>query len=219
VTVSGTLTPARSGIAILLTYTKPNGTTFIGAAITTADGSYSDAYVPDQVGSWKVKASWLGDNDHEGSTSSVVAFSVEEVRGVSVSISPSENSGKPGETIYFIVNIINTGEVVNSYSLAAGDDAGWGPTVSPSTLSLAEGESDTAVLSVSIPSNAIENESTMITITVISQTNSNVRSSTTCMAIAEAKETSGPPGPPWVTVIAILITAMVAATGLYLWRK
>jgi hypothetical protein len=43
---------------------------------TGSDGSYSDAYKPDGVGSWSVKALWDGDSTHEGASSSEVDFTV-----------------------------------------------------------------------------------------------------------------------------------------------
>ena len=76
VTVSGLITPARSGATVTLTYTRPDGTIFTRTIATTTDSSYAYNYTPDQTGTWKVKAGWLGDENYAGSESLLISFSV-----------------------------------------------------------------------------------------------------------------------------------------------
>ena len=77
--ISGTITPARSGVIVELSYTMPNET-IIGRIVTSSsDGSYSDTYTPTMIGSWSVAASWDGDPLHEGASSSEVGFSVSQI--------------------------------------------------------------------------------------------------------------------------------------------
>jgi hypothetical protein len=49
--------------------------------MSEVDGSFQDIYAPDIVGSWKVKASWLGNPDYLGSTSFAAAFEVRDSSG------------------------------------------------------------------------------------------------------------------------------------------
>ena len=98
------------------------------------------------------------------------------VRGVEVSISHVENSGPPGTIITFTITVTNKGSVSDTYSLTTADNAGWGPTISPSSLSLAAGASGTATLTVTIPSgagnNARDNVRVIVTGTGVSAENS-----------------------------------------------
>jgi len=78
---------------------------------------------------------------------------VENVYGVGVSISPPENSAKPGRSTTFTVTVTNTGNITDTYDLTVSDNLGWGPTLSPTAFTLADGASGTATLTVLIPDN------------------------------------------------------------------
>jgi len=114
---------------------------------------------------------------------------------VSVSISPSSNSGPKGSTLTYTVTVNNTGNVEDSYSLIVTDQASWSPTVSPTSLTLAAGVSGTATLTVTIPSGAAAGASTTITVTATSRADPSVSDSASCSATASA-----PPPPPGDTV-------------------
>jgi hypothetical protein len=81
-TVSGSVTPSVSGfppvsgVAVTLTYTKPDATTSTTTVTTSTDGSFSDTYTPDVAGSWSVTASWAGDVAYLSATSSTETFAV-----------------------------------------------------------------------------------------------------------------------------------------------
>ena len=77
VTVSGSILPIHAGVTVSLTYTRPDATTITRTATTTSTGSYSDVYMPNMAGSWTVIASWDGDSDHLGATSSYAHITVE----------------------------------------------------------------------------------------------------------------------------------------------
>ena len=78
ITVSGSISPPVSDVTVTLTYKKPDDSIMTRTVTTGSDGSYSDEYEPDAVGSWSVKASWDGDATHEGATSSTNSFTVME---------------------------------------------------------------------------------------------------------------------------------------------
>lgn len=50
VTVSGSISPPLSGETVILTYRKPDGTTYSRTVSTSSDGSYVDVSVPDATG-------------------------------------------------------------------------------------------------------------------------------------------------------------------------
>jgi len=77
VTVSGLIDPAHGNVVVKLTY-ECNGTTVIRNVTTDLNGAYEDVYAPEKVGVWTVEASWEGDSDHYGATSSRISFRVEE---------------------------------------------------------------------------------------------------------------------------------------------
>ena len=103
-------------------------------------------------------------------------------RGVEVSISSNYQSALPGVTLTYTVTVTNTGDVDDNYALSIGDDAGWGPSVSPESLIVLRGASDNATLSVTVPENAVPDTEDNITITATSQTDNTVSDSDLCIA-------------------------------------
>lgn len=76
VTVSGSITPLRVGAEVDVTYTRPDSSIVIRKASTNTTGEYTDSFMPDKVGLWKVMASWAGDEYYEGSRSFPEEFTV-----------------------------------------------------------------------------------------------------------------------------------------------
>jgi len=104
--------------------------------------------------------------------------------GVSVSTSPEHQEGMQGETLKYVVTVANTGNVSDTYSLTVIDNASpsWGPTVSPSSLTVSPGGTGTATLSVAIPGNAPVCTVDGITVATTSVTNPNITSRDSCTA-------------------------------------
>jgi hypothetical protein len=96
-TVSGSISPAVSGVQVVLTYTKPDGTTLTRTATSGTDGSFTDTYDPNTVGSWSVTTSWSGNDAYFGATSLAAAFTVTE---------PPAAASIPMEYVYAAVVII-----------------------------------------------------------------------------------------------------------------
>lgn len=104
-----------------------------------------------------------------------------------VSISPSSNSGSPGETLTFTVTVKNTGETEDTYDLTVDDDAGWVPTLSQNSLSnVGSGASRTVTLTVTIPSDVAEGDSTEITMTASPMSDPTKSDTATCTVTAKA---------------------------------
>jgi hypothetical protein len=78
ITISGFINPPLTGIAVTLTFKKPNGLTLTETILTDINGSFSYTFTPKDVGKWSVNASWLGDENHEGASSLSLSFTVEE---------------------------------------------------------------------------------------------------------------------------------------------
>jgi predicted amidohydrolase len=76
ITVSGVVMPAHEGVPVTLTYKRPDGSTLNRTVISSSGGKFSDTYEPDAAGTWNVTASWLGDADDYGATSTAVSFAV-----------------------------------------------------------------------------------------------------------------------------------------------
>jgi hypothetical protein len=78
--VSGTIVstggPPVAGVNVTLSYTKPDESVVNRISMTETGGSFQDAYSPDMLGTWSVKASWTGDEDHNGTESLEVPFNV-----------------------------------------------------------------------------------------------------------------------------------------------
>jgi|GEM_PF-6124117 hypothetical protein len=122
VSVSGAISPAVGGATVTLTYTKPDGSTFTHSVTTSSSGAYSDTYTPDKVGVYSVQASWSGNNDYKGATSSKVSFTVTK-KSSSISISLSSNSIVIGEKVEISGSIsppISGASVTISYRLSGG---------------------------------------------------------------------------------------------------
>ena len=133
--------------------------------------------------SWRVRAV---DNAGNLSTfSSTWTLTIVPIlRGVKVSISPSYQGGAPYTWLEYIVTVINTGNVLDNYALTVNDNENWGPTVSPTSLTVPAGENRTLTLSVVIPENAVPCTEDNITVIATSQADNTVKDNASCIAHA-----------------------------------
>ena len=76
VTVTGSIAPPRVGVEVDVTYIRPDSSTVIRKTTANATSGYTDTFMPDKLGNWKVKASWAGDDEYEGATSYPAEFTV-----------------------------------------------------------------------------------------------------------------------------------------------
>jgi hypothetical protein len=85
-TVSGTLSPGFAGADIVLTYTRPDGSTFERTVETGSDGKWNDTFqlwdehtegLPNQgAGTWRVRSRYEGDGSHAPSSTEDCSFQV-----------------------------------------------------------------------------------------------------------------------------------------------
>jgi uncharacterized membrane protein len=143
--------------------------------------------------------------DNRVSTENSAMAQVAILQGVDVLISPASKTGAPGEEINFSVTITNTGTGTDTFSLVASDTEGWGPTLAIMSATLAGGASRPNIeLSITIPEDAADGDSTLITVTATSQTDPGISDSDTSVAQAaivgkvevsiSPENRSGPPG-------------------------
>jgi len=89
VTLSGAISPAHAA-TVTLAFTRPDTSIFTGTTSSGADGSYAYVLTCDMGGSWTVTASWAGDSDHQGASSSLLTFTVKKLESsLSLTVSPS----------------------------------------------------------------------------------------------------------------------------------
>ncbi|RLI79075.1 hypothetical protein DRP04_09500 [Archaeoglobales archaeon] len=98
ITISGFIYPAHTNATVTLSYKMPNGTILVRNVTSTALGGFEDTFIPEMAGSWTVRASWNGDLDHEGSTSSEVPFLVLRAKS-SVMLAVSKEVIRRGDPI------------------------------------------------------------------------------------------------------------------------
>jgi len=63
---------------VTLEYTKPGGSTVTHTVTISSGGVFTDSLTPDVSGQWTVRASWAGNIEHNGATSTPVSFTVTE---------------------------------------------------------------------------------------------------------------------------------------------
>jgi uncharacterized membrane protein len=144
-----------------------------------------------------VKAIGTGDNGLDSCTAQATAPALPPAAGVTMSISPSSQRGTPGTTLNYTVTVTNTGNITDNYSLTVTDNAGWSPSISPTSLSVSPSSSENATLSVTIPDNAFVGSKDNITVTATSRTDNTIKDNDSCIvhvAIARGVRVSISPG-------------------------
>ena len=77
ITVSGSITPAASGASVSIEY-KMGSTDVTRTSTTGGDGKYTDSYTPTAAGSWNVEASWAGNAQYSGESSTTQTVTVSQ---------------------------------------------------------------------------------------------------------------------------------------------
>ncbi|MCK5642284.1 MAG: PKD domain-containing protein, partial [Gammaproteobacteria bacterium] len=117
-TISGSLTPSLEGASVTLEYRVDGTWSTITETSTTSDGSYSYTWEPPAVESYKVRASFEGDDTTAGSESQELSLTVQpepQFRVSNLDISPDEAS--TGGEVTVSVDVENIGEVAGTYTV------------------------------------------------------------------------------------------------------
>jgi len=144
------------------------------------------------------------ENTVVSASNTCTARAVIGVGGVEVTIDQTTKSGAPGGEVNFFVTITNTGTETDTFSLTASDTEDWGATLSVLSTTVVGGASRPNIkLTVSIPGDAAEGDSTTITVTATS-TGAGYEGSATCTATAKAKS-----GFPIIIPVAAVVVVVV----------
>ncbi|RLE70956.1 MAG: hypothetical protein DRJ43_00850 [Thermoprotei archaeon] len=88
--VQGDVNPDRPGVTVTITFTKPDRSVVVCEVETNSTGGYRETFTPDMSGEWRVRASWPGDEEYEGSSSNTLTFTVAGKKSfISISVSPA----------------------------------------------------------------------------------------------------------------------------------
>ena len=129
------------------------------------------------------RGSGSGSSDKVSFDDVVITGSLSGGMGVSVSISPSENSGMPETTLTYTVVTRNVGTAADNYILSVSDNENWGPTLDDNLfLNVGPGENGTTTLRITVPVDALDNAQDLITVTATSQENAAIKDNETCKA-------------------------------------
>jgi len=170
-----------------------------------------------------VIATSQSDNTVSGGDSCIAHVAI--VRGVEVSISPSENGAEPCSWLGYTVTVRNTGNVDGNFDLSWADTEGWGDNIwledNILWVGRCDGENSTT-LHVHIPWCAEGGTWDNITVTATLQDNTNIRDNDTCRAhvdivkgvdvLISPSEDSGEPGTTLAYTVAIKNTGNVGDT-------
>jgi len=95
----------------------------------------------------------------------ICSLRIQENYDVSVTILPTVNTGGSGETKTYNATIANIGLKPDNYTLTVGDTLGWSPSISPTNVSIENGENAVVVVSVTVPNNLTKKVVNWITVT------------------------------------------------------
>jgi len=110
-TLSGTISPAHSNVPVTLSYSANGGSSWTAFMVVNTDssGSYSAIWMPPSTLAYSLRASWNGDVDHAGATSSTCSLTV----GGTVPPRPSlfitlqDSKYTKGETVTIDITVFN----------------------------------------------------------------------------------------------------------------
>ena len=102
--------------------------------------------------------------------------------GVSVLIGPRSQSGLNGDNLRYTITVYNNRNVSDNYILTDNDNAGWSPSVSPTSLVVPAFGSGSATLSVTVPSGAIGGTIDNILVKATENDNAAVFDNASCLA-------------------------------------
>ena len=132
----------------------------------------------------KITVTATSTKDTEVSASASCIATVTVVRGVEVSISPENQKGPPKGKLEYTITIVNKGNIEDNYSLTVSDNENWGPTISPTSLTIPSNDSRTAKLNVTIPEDAENGTKDNVTVTATSHGDNTVKDNASCTAQA-----------------------------------
>ena len=143
-------------------FSLPFGSTMPDAALAVLQ---ADADVYGSIHDAAIRAVFCDRGILSGATCSVV------VDGHYVDVSPNQaKMANFGEIVTYTIQITNLGTVADSFSLGLSGNS-WSSVLAPSVMALAVDEVGTAVVTVTIPNDALNGQTDAVTLTATSQGN------------------------------------------------
>ena len=165
---------------------------FYGASYTPADhyfeGYYSDVLgnmaagqLPDTVNSNYVDSGyalqWNRNSLAPGETWSIVSYEKWTEAGFVQVLAPSNGEGEPGETVRYVFTVANEQSEEATYNLKAVSASGWDVQLANTALTIAAGESATAIVEVTVPRDAVVGAEDTLTLTATDANDENIYNS------------------------------------------
>ena len=159
--------------------------TIVPSSLSISAGNSATATLTVTLGADAKVISVTADGTYAEDNAACTAIAL-PLQGVDISVSPSYQSGLRGSSLSYTVVVRNASSVSGTYSLTVADNAGWFPSLSPTSLTVLAGENRTATLSVTVPENSPENTRDSITVVATSSENTAVKDNASCIAQAIA---------------------------------
>jgi uncharacterized membrane protein len=115
-----------------------------------------------------ITAASQGDSSKTDSAVLTTTSVTSPVYGVALLAADNSLSGPSGDQVVYTLTVTNTGNLTDSFDLAAAGQT-WTTTLSSSLVNLAPGVSVDLMVTVAIPAAAADQDSDMVTITATSQ--------------------------------------------------
>lgn len=146
------------------------GTSGIFTAVTTIP---PDA-VANATGSTQVTA--VSQNDSSIRDEALLTTTATAVYGVTIYGDQPTLSGTVGTVVTYTVQISNSGNTTDTFTLSTANDNGWQSYLSTSSLVLAAGDSEMVLVMVPVPADAVHGEMNMTTMTAVSDNDASAAS-------------------------------------------
>lgn len=174
------------------------GEIIAGAQLVNVTGTWYSwdvtSYALGEFAGDKIASVALVDTDENSATDHAARFYTKETTTTykpylllttfDVDVSPYSQSDLPGTTLSYSVTVQNYTGADRTFDLVATDNAGWQISVSPATLTIANGSVGEATLSVVIPSTAAIGDSSRVTVTATAQDDPSITDNESCTAYA-----------------------------------
>lgn len=131
----------------------------------------------------------VSQNDNSVSDDTLLTTTATAVYGVSIHSDQTTLSGTVGTVVTYTLQISNTGNTTDTFSLSAANDNGWLSDFSASSIMLAAGDSGTVLVTVHVPADAVDGEMNVTTVTAVSDNNPAVTGNVTLATTATTTTT------------------------------
>ena len=117
-TISGSITPTRAGATVTIWYRLDWEAWNTVNVTTNEESQYTYTWTPATAGTYKLKASWPGDNNTHPAESSTITVEVTKIHDIAVAnVTPSSDTVKIGEQVSINVTVANEGHYTETFNV------------------------------------------------------------------------------------------------------